>query len=67
MAATSQERNVETTTIQAPIAVILAYQRLFQLNLESYKPEVADWLHSEDAEPVLKEMLVNVPCAGSVH
>ncbi len=58
---------METTTIQTPTAVILAYQRLLQLNLESHKPEVADWLHSEDAEPVLKEMLVNVPCVGRVH
>jgi hypothetical protein len=58
---------VETTTHQAPQAVILAYQQLIQLNLELYKPEVADWLHSEDAEPVLKEMLVHVPCAGNIH
>ena len=66
-AATLQGRYVETTTNQAPQAVILAYQQLIQLNLELYKPEVADWLHSEKAEPVLKEMLVNVPCAGNIH
>jgi len=58
---------VETNTIEVPQAVILAYQRLIQLNLESYKPEVADWLHSEEAEPVLKEMLANVPCVGHMH
>ncbi len=48
-------------------AAILAYQRLLQLNWESWKPEVADWLHSEDAEPVLKELLVAVPCSATVH
>ena len=58
---------METTTNQAPQAVILAYQQLIKLNLELYKPEVADWLHSEEAEPVLKAMLVHVPCAGNIH
>jgi len=58
---------LETTTNQVPQAVILAYQQLIQLNLELYKPEVANWLHSEEAEPALKEMLVNVPCAGNIH
>lgn len=58
---------METYETQMPQAVILAYQALIRLNLESYKPEVADWLHSEDAEPVLREMLANVPCAGPVH
>lgn len=48
-------------------AAVLAYQRLLQLNWESWKPEVADWLHSEDAEPVLKELLVAVPCSATVH
>lgn len=54
-------------TNQAPQAVILAYQRLVQLNLELYRPEVENWLHSEDAEPALKEILANVPCAGHIH
>ena len=58
---------METTTAQTPLAAILAYQQLMQLNLELYKTEVADWLHSEDAGPALKELLVNVPCAGHVH
>lgn len=48
-------------------AAVLAYQRLLQLNWESWKPEVADWLHSEDAESVLKELLVAVPCSTTVH
>ncbi len=66
-AATPPMRNVETTIIQTPEAVILAYQRLVQLNLELHKPEVEDWLHSKEAEPALAEMLVNVPCVGHIH
>ncbi len=54
-------------TAYAPEAVIQAYQRLIQLNMESWKPEVADWLHSEDAEPVLKELLAIVPCSVTLH
>ena len=42
-------------------------RELIQLNMESWKPEVNEWLHSEDAEPVLKELLVIVPCSGTVH
>ena len=60
-------RNVETTIIQTPEAIILAYQRLVQLNLKLHKPEVEDWLHSKEAEPALAEMLANVPCAGHIH
>jgi len=58
---------MEAYTTQVPEAAMLAYQRLVQLNLELYKPEVTDWLHSEDAEPALKELLKNVPCLGHVH
>jgi len=58
---------MEAFTTQVPEAVIQAYQRLVQLNLELHKPEVAQWLHSEDAEPALKEMLENVPCLGQIQ
>ena len=58
---------MEAFTTQVPEAVIQAYQRLVQLNLELHKPEVEQWLHSEEAEPALKEMLVNVPCLGEIH
>jgi hypothetical protein len=58
---------MEIVTTQVPEAAILAYQRLVQLNLELHKPEVTDWLHSEDAEPALKKMLENVPSLGHVH
>jgi hypothetical protein len=65
MAATIQE--MEMVTGYAPEAVIQAYRRLIQLNMESWKPEVNDWLHSEEAEPVLEELLAMVPCSGTVH
>jgi hypothetical protein len=65
MAATIQE--MEMVTGYAPEAVIQAYRRLIQLNMESWKPEVNNWLHSEEAEPVLEELLAMVPCSGTVH
>ncbi len=65
MAATIQE--MEMVTGYAPEAVIQAYRRLVQLNMESWKPEVNNWLHSEEAEPVLEELLAMVPCSGTVH
>jgi len=54
-------------TAFATQAAMLAYQQLMQLNLESWRPEVAEWLHSEDAEPVLKDLLVAVPCSRTIH
>ena len=54
-------------TAFATQAALLAYQQLMQLNLESWRPEVAEWLHSEDAEPVLKDLLVAVPCPRTIH
>jgi hypothetical protein len=50
-----------------PAASIEAWQQLMTLNLEGHKPEVADWLHSEEAEPVLQQLLANVPCSITVH
>ncbi len=61
------ERNMVTTNNLPPPEVIQAWQQLLQLNLESHKPQVTDWLHSEDAEPVLRQILAYVPCAGSIH
>jgi hypothetical protein len=46
---------------------LLAYQRLLQLNWESWRPEVAEWLHSEEARPVLKGLLAAVPCPVTLH
>jgi hypothetical protein len=50
-----------------PDASIQAYLRLMALNLGSWKPQVAEWLHSEDAELELKELLAFVPCSPTVH
>ena len=48
-------------------AALQAYKQLMQLNWDAWKPEVAEWLHSEDAEPVLKDLLIAVPCSATVH
>jgi hypothetical protein len=58
---------MEMVTGYAPEAAFQAYRKLIQLNMESWKPEVNDWLHSEEAEPLLKELLALVPCSGTVH
>jgi len=48
-------------------AMLHAYQRLMQLNMESWKPEVADWLHSEEASQELRDLLIAVPCAPVIN
>ena len=50
-----------------PPASLEAWRQLAELNLYHHTPEVADWLRSEDAEPVLKTLLVNVPCSMTAH
>lgn len=50
-----------------PAASVMAYQQLLALNLQMYKPEVTEWLHSEEAEPVLTQILLNVPCPETLH
>jgi hypothetical protein len=50
-----------------PAVSVEAYRQLLQLNIKSYKPEVADWLHSEEAETVLIRMLAAVPCSSTLH
>jgi hypothetical protein len=47
--------------------VLEAWYELMQLNLTSHQPKVTAWLHSEDADPVLKQLLVKVPCEGLMH
>jgi hypothetical protein len=54
-------------TAYGPEDVLQAYQRLIQLNLESWKPEVTAWLHSEETAPELAQFLVLVPCSATVH
>jgi len=50
-----------------PAVSVEAWRQLVSLNLQHHRPEVADWLHSDDAAPVLQQLLANVPCAGTVH
>jgi hypothetical protein len=53
--------------LELPEASIQAYLRLMELNLGSWKPHVAAWLHSQEAEEPLKHLLVMVPCSPTVH
>jgi hypothetical protein len=48
-------------------SAIHAYLELMALNLGSWRPEVAAWLHSADAESALRALLVAVPCSPTVH
>ena len=53
--------------IDLPQAVINAHFRLIALNMGSWKPEIDEWLHSEEAESDLQELLANVPCSPTIH
>ncbi len=50
-----------------PAASVEAWRQLVALNLQRYQPEVESWLHSEEAEPVLQQLLANVPCSRTLH
>lgn len=50
-----------------PDAAINAYLRLMEINLASWQPQVAEWLHSDDAGPSLKQLLALVPCSPTLH
>ncbi|HJP37486.1 MAG TPA: hypothetical protein QF901_16035, partial [Gammaproteobacteria bacterium] len=50
-----------------PSAVINAHLRLMALNFQSWKPDVEKWLHSEEAEESLQELLAHVPCSSTLH
>jgi hypothetical protein len=50
-----------------PSAVINAHFQLMALNFGSWKPDVEQWLHSEDAQAPLRELLANVPCSPTIH
>jgi hypothetical protein len=60
-----KERSLEPEYL--PTEAIQAYLELLELNLGAWKPQVAEWLHSEDAEDSLKELLAIVPCSPTVH
>ena len=53
--------------IDLPDGAIHAYLKLIELNMASWKPQVAEWLHSEDAGPSLKKLLAVVPCSATIH
>ena len=44
-----------------------AYLELIQLNLGSWRPEVAEWLHSDDSAEPLAQLLSVVPCSPTLH
>ena len=48
-------------------AAINAYLELIALNMKVWRPEVAAWLHSKDAEAPLRELLAIVPCSPTIH
>ena len=54
---------------QEPINAVAAqaYLELVALNMRLWRPEVANWLHSEDAESSLRQLLAAVPCPPTVH
>jgi hypothetical protein len=56
-----------TDQIELPDAAIQAYLQLIELNLGSWRPQVAEWLHSQEAEAPLKELLIMVPCSPTLH
>jgi hypothetical protein len=48
-------------------AAIHAYLELIELNMRAWRPEVAEWLHSEASAEALGKLLAIVPCSPSVH
>lgn len=50
-----------------PDDAIRAYLKLIELNMASWKPDVAEWLHSAEAELPLRQLLANVPCSATIH
>ena len=50
-----------------PAAAVHAYLQLLHLNLNLWKPQVAEWLHSEEADSSLKLLLLTVPSSPTNH
>jgi hypothetical protein len=48
-------------------AAIQAYLQLIALNMRSWQPDVAAWLHSDAGNEALGQLLVVVPCSPTVH
>jgi hypothetical protein len=58
---------MESEPLELPEASIQAYLQLIELNLGSWRPQIAEWLHSQEAEEPLKELLTMVPCSPTLH
>jgi len=56
---------METTYLNE--ASIHAYLELIELNMRAWRPEVAEWLHSEAGADALGKLLAIVPCSPSIH
>ena len=50
-----------------PAVAVHAYFKLIELNMTSWRPQVAEWLHSAAAEEPLRELLTHVPCPATIH
>lgn len=48
-------------------AAVHAYLELIALNMRSWQPEVAAWLHSDQSAAALGQLLAIVPCSPSLH
>jgi hypothetical protein len=48
-------------------AAIQAYLKLIELNMGSWRPEISDWLHSDESRPALGRLLAIVPCPPTLH
>lgn len=48
-------------------AAIHAYLELIALNMRSWRPEIAEWLHSDDGAEALARLLAVVPCPPTIH
>jgi hypothetical protein len=48
-------------------AAIQAYLQLIALNMRSWQPDVAAWLHSDAGNAALGQLLVIVPCSPTLH
>ena len=55
------------TVNYASEAAVAAYRRLVEVNLGTASRETQDWLHSEDAQPALRELLAVFPCPETLH
>ncbi len=42
--------------------IMKAQLALLVINFSSWKPDISQWLHSEDSETSLREMLQYAPC-----